>query len=130
MPRVSRKALREMAVELLELRQFKERYEALEKDIKAALASQNLTGEENAIAVNGGRVWITSSERTAIPVELAVAVLGQALAAKVIEVKTSVSNDQVKAFIKAGDIGPDAAEKLDAGAQKTPVVSLFVRPLK
>lgn len=130
MARTSRKQLRALAEELLELRAGKERYEALEKEIKAALAGQNLTGEENALTVAGGRIWITTSTKTAIPVELAVSVLGQELAGKVIEVKKSVSNDQVKAFIKAGDISPDLAKKLDAGAQKTPVVSLFVRPLK
>ncbi|GIK36551.1 MAG: hypothetical protein BroJett011_03840 [Chloroflexota bacterium] len=126
MPKPTAKALRGIAEELLSLRSAVERYEVLEKELKAGLAE--LKWKE--IDLPTGRVFISLSERFTIPPEAAVAVLGELQASKVIVTRKTVSNEILGAFVKAGEISQANYEKLLAQAQRAPVTSLHVRPLK
>lgn len=123
-------ALKQDVRRLLELRAAKEEYEALEAAVKAQMVKLGRVGEEKAVETDNGRVFVAATVKTAIPVPLASEILGIELATKVIQVKTSVSNDQVKALVKAQLISPEQAAQLDAGATKTPGVSIYVRPLQ
>ncbi len=126
MTKVTKAQTRQMAEELISLQPMAERYKRLEKDLKAAM----MTLEMDEIPVEGkGRVFISTSERISIAPDLARDVLG-AVADKIIEVKESVSNKLLEALVKMGDISGDQQEQLIAGAKKTDVVSLYVRPLK
>lgn len=127
MPRkVTVKSLRAMADELIDLQAAVERYKELEALIKTGLQELKF----NEVATDRGRVFISVSERVTVSPELAWEVLSEALARKVIQVKESVPNDLIKAFVQVGEISEAQRERLMAGADKTPVVSLHVRPLK
>lgn len=116
---------RQLAEELLNIRSIYERYQAAEKELKIAMVQLKM----DEISIDGrGRVFISESETTTIEPDLAWSVLGD-LAVKVIEIKESVSNRLISALVATGDISPEAYERLDAGAKKTPRVSLYVRPL-
>jgi hypothetical protein len=124
--KVTKAETRRMAEELISLQAMAERYKALEKDLKEAM----VTLQMNEVLVEGkGRVFVSVSERLSIAPELARDVLG-ALASKIIEVKESVSNKLLEALVKTGDIRAEQQEQLIAGAKKTDVTSLYVRPLK
>ena len=124
--KITASAVKAMTEELLNIQVFYERYQELEQAIKAGLVELKYTEMETG----KGRVFISTNERTSVPVEVAIRELGDELAANVIVVKKSVSNDIVKAFVQAGKISEAQREKLLAGAQKTSVVNLHVRPLK
>jgi hypothetical protein len=115
-----------MAEELLAIQPVAEHYAEMEKQLKGAMV--DLAMPEIVVA-GKGRVFISTSERTTITPDLARQVLG-ALANKVIEVKESVSNKLVEALVKMGEIDKSTQEQLQAGAIKTPVTALYVRPLK
>jgi len=119
--------LNQMVDELLTIKAVADRYEKLKSQIKADM----LALQKKEVAVAGkGRVFITPSEKVEYPIALANDVLGTELAEKVIQVRRWISNELVEAFIKAGEISEKQAAKLDAGAEKTPVASLYIRPLK
>lgn len=121
------KAVRGMVEELLALHSAVERYKELEGQIKEGLVALKFNEVEFE---DKGRVFISISERVNVPLDVAIRELGQELADKVIVIKKSVSNEIVKAFVKAGEISEEQREKLLAGAEKTPVTNLYVRPLK
>jgi hypothetical protein len=114
-----------MAEELLNLHQAVERYKELEGLIKTGL--QQLKHKE--IATDKGRVFISTSERVSVSADLAREVLGPD-AVRIIRIKEVVPNELIKAFVEVGDISQEQRDRLMAGAEKTPVVSLYVRPLK
>lgn len=124
--KVTAKNLRALTEELFGLRAAVERYEELEALLKDGMRQLKFT----EVVTDRGRIFISTSERTIVPVEVAMRELGQELANKVIVVKKSVSNEIVKAFVKAGEINEAQREALLAGAERTPVVNLHVRPLK
>lgn len=115
-----------MVEELLDLQAAVERHKELEALLKDGMQALKFT----EITTDRGRVFISTPERVTVPVEVAVRELGEVLASKVIVVKKSVSNDIVKAFVKAGEISEAQRAALLAGSEKTPVVNLYVRPLK
>ena len=61
--------------------------------------------------------------------EMAREILGTDFAAKLIQVKESVPNNLIKAFVEVGEISDQDRERLLEMAQRTQVVSLHVRPL-
>lgn len=127
MARISRRQLKWMVEELLTIRAVAERYKELEKQIKETMVEIG----EDTVEVDGvGRVFTSTSERITIPVPLAIEVLGDQDAQKVIVTKRYVSNRIVEAFVDAGEIGEADYDSLLAGAERKPVVSLYVRPLK
>lgn len=117
---------KQMVEELLNLQAAFERYKDLEKQVKANMVA--LKYKEFEIA-GAGRVFISESERVTISPALARDIL-DALADKVIQVKESVSNSLIKAFVEVGDIDEGQRQRLLDEAEKTPIVSLYVRPLK
>ncbi|HEX9925295.1 MAG TPA: hypothetical protein VGD99_21745 [Anaerolineae bacterium] len=118
---------KQMVEELLNLQSSFERYRELEKQVKANLVALKY----HEISIPGrGRVFISESHRVAIPVGLAEFELGDAMAAKIIQVKKSVSNKLFEAFVEAGEISQAKRDRILAQAERTPVVSLYVRPLK
>lgn len=121
------KAVRGMVEELLALHSAVERYKELEGQIKEGMVALKFNEVEFE---DKGRVFISTSERIDVPLDVAIRELGQELADKVIVIKRSVSNEIVKAFVKAGEISEEQREKLLTGAKKTPVTNLYVRPLK
>jgi hypothetical protein len=126
MAKLTKSQVRQMAEELLSNKSVADRYAYLEKRVKAAMVELEMP----EIEVKGkGRVFISTSERVNFTPDLARDVLGS-LAEKVIEIKESVSNKLVEALVKIGDIGQTEHEQLLAGAKKTDVISLYVRPLK
>jgi polyhydroxyalkanoate synthesis regulator phasin len=126
MAKLNKSQARLMAEELLSLKPLADRYHELEKQLKEAMAELEMPEVE----VKGvGRVFIAVSQRISVSPELARDVLG-ALANKIIEVKESVSNRLVDALVATGDISEDQHGQLVAGAKKTNVTSLYVRPLK
>lgn len=125
--KITASAARKMVEELFDTQAAYERYQELEKQIKEALVALKY----NELEIAGrGRVLISQSEQVTVPTEVALDVLGQELASKVIVTKRSVSNDIVKAFVLAGEISEAQREKLLSRAQRLPRVSLHVRPLK
>ena len=124
--KITASAVKAMTEELLNIQVFYERYQELEQAIKAGLVELKYTEMETG----KGRVFISTAERVTVPVEVAIRELGEDLATSVIVVKKSVNNDIIKAFVQAGKISEAQREKLLAGAQKTSVVNLHVRPLK
>lgn len=127
MARMTAARLKQMVDELLTIAPIYERYKQLEKEVKGGLVGLKYT----EIDVPGkGRVFVTTSERVTVPVELAVDVLGHPLADKVIVVKRYVSNDILKAFVTAGEIDEAQREQLLDRAKKQAVTSLYVRPLQ
>jgi hypothetical protein len=126
MAKITKARTRQMAEELVTLQPMAERYKRLEKYLKAAM----VTLEMDEIPVEGkGRVFISTSERISIAPDSARDILGS-VANKIIEVRESVSNKLVDALVITGDINGDQYKQLKAGAKKTDVVSLYVRPLK
>jgi hypothetical protein len=127
MARATVRELKKKAAELLQLQAAYERYKALEQEVKADMVKLNYKEVDLGEA---GRVFISISERVSVPVELAVRELGEDLAARVIIIKKSVSNEIVKTFVQIGEISEAQREALLFGADKTVVTSLYVRPLK
>lgn len=126
MVKLTKSQVKQMADELLAIQPVAARYGELEKQLKAAMVDLAMP----EIEVDGkGRIFISTSERTTITPDLARQVLG-ALANKVIEIKESVSNKLVEALVKMGELDHDTHEQLLAGAVKTLVTNLYVRPLK
>lgn len=126
MAKVTKTQTRQMAEELLSIKPLFDRYKYLEKRLKASMTDLDM----DEIEIDGkGRVFISSSERVSVPPGLARDVLG-ALANKIIEIRESVSNRLLSALVATGDISGDEHEQLLAGAKKTDVMSLYVRPLK
>lgn len=125
MAKVTKTQARQMAEELLCIRSVYDRYLALEKELKEAMVELEM---EEIKLRQYGRVFISRSERISIAPDFARDVLG-AVANKIIEIKESVSNKLLEALVKTGDISGDQQEQLIAGAKKTPVTSLYVRPL-
>jgi polyhydroxyalkanoate synthesis regulator phasin len=124
--KMTKSQARQLAEELLNIRSFYERYQEAEKQLKAAMVELGL---EEIKVPHRGRVFVSTSQRVSIAPDLARDVLG-ALANKIIEVKESVSNKLLDALVTTGDIEKDQQEQLVAGAKKTDVVSLYVRPLQ
>lgn len=118
-------ALQQMTQELLNLHQSVERYKELEGLIKDGL--QQLKHKE--VVTDKGRVFISTSERVTVSAELAREVLGPD-AGRIIRIREFVPNELIKAFVEVGDISPEKREQLMAGANKTPIVNLHVRPLE
>lgn len=117
---------RAMAEELLTIKAMYDRYKELEKRLKEAM----VTLEMEEIKVDGtGRVFISVSQRISIEPSLARDILG-AMANKIIEIRESVSNRLLQALVETGDIAKEEQGQLLAGAKKSNVVSLYVRPLK
>lgn len=118
---------KQMVEELLNLRSAYERYQKLEKQVKHNLVMLKY----NEINVPGqGRVFISESERVTIPVQVALDILGQDLAGKIIQVKKSVSKRLFDAFVEAGEIDPATANAVMDRSEHKNNVSLYVRPLK
>jgi hypothetical protein len=126
MGKLTKSQVKQMAEELLSIKTVADRYSYLEKRLKSAMVELEI--EEIPIK-SKGRVFISTSERISIDPDLARDVLG-AVAGKIIEVKETVSNKLLEALVKMGDISGDQQEQLIAGAKKTGVTSLYVRPLK
>lgn len=127
MAKTTVKQLKQMVEELLHLAPLYERYKELEKSVKTGLVEVKYKEME----VDGkGRVFISQTERVTVSPELAIDVLGETLANKIIVIKKSVPNDILKAFVKAGEISEPDRDKLLEQAKRSPVVSLYVRPLK
>lgn len=125
--KITASAARKMVEELFDIQAAYERYQELEKQIKEALVALKY----NELEIAGrGRVLISQSEQVTVPTEVALDVLGQELASKVIVTRRSVSNDIIKAFVLAGEISEAQREQLLSKAQRLPRVSLYVRPLK
>lgn len=125
--RVTVSQTKQMVEELLNLRAAYERYQELETQVKANMVQLKY----KEIDVPGlGRVFIAQSERITVSPDMARDELGEMLAKKLIRIKEYVPNQLIKAFFEVGDISEAQREKLLARAEKTPVVSLYVRPLK
>ncbi len=125
--KVTVSALKAMVEELLNIAPVYERFKTLEKQVKDGLVELNFSEVE----IPGlGRVFVSTSERVKVTVPEAVRILGEALADKVIVIHRSVSNDIIKALVQAEIITPDKRDDLMATAEKTPVVNLYIRPLK
>jgi hypothetical protein len=118
-------ALRQMVEELLGLHAAVERYGELESAIKSGM----LDLKYKEITTAKGRVFISVSERVAVSPDLAREVLKSG-ALRIIRTKEYVPNELIKAFCEVGDITEAQRAALLAGAQKTPVTALHVRPLK
>lgn len=112
--------------ELLNLKAAYDRYQELEAQVKADMVA--LKHKEIEVPARG-RVFISQSERVTISPGLARDILG-ALAEKVIQIKESVSNSLIKAFVEVGEINEAQRDRLLDEAEKTPIISLYVRPLK
>lgn len=126
MARVTKAQTRQMAEELLSIKAIADRYKVLEGDLKTAMVTLKM----DEIEIQGhGRVFVSTSQRLSIDPGLARDVLG-AVANKIIEIKESVSNKLLEALVATRDISSGEYEQLLAGAKKTDVVSLYVRPLK
>lgn len=110
----------------MELHDIARQYKALEEELKAGMVQ---LGHTQIDLGKKGRVFISQSERVVVPPKLLRDVIG-ALAEVIIQKKESVPNHLVKAFVETGQINEDQREQLMAEAEKTMVVSLYVRPLK
>jgi hypothetical protein len=119
--------LKQMVEELLTIQAVAERYAALEKQVKADMVALKW---KEVDAPGKGRVFISESTRVTIPPALAENKLGADLASKIIQVKRSVSNKLFDAFFQAGEISQAQKDEIERQAERTPVVSLYVRPLK
>lgn len=123
---VTREQLHQMAEELLSLEPLRKRYDKIKDQVKAGLQQFKLSQYE----IDGlGTVEIQGSERITVTPDLARKILGD-LAKKIIQVEESVSNDLVKACVKMGDITEEQRQALLDGAEKTPIASLYVKPVK
>jgi hypothetical protein len=123
-PTVAR--LKQMVDELLTIQAVAERYAALEKQIKADM--DTLKWKE-VVVPGKGRVEISKSERATISPESVRSLLPD-LANQIIQIKESVPNKLVEAFLQGRLITREQYKALDEQAQRTPVISLYVRPLK
>lgn len=126
---VSKKELTLLVSELLATKAIFDRFKKIEKRVKEGMVELELFGEENAIQVQAGRVFVTQSERVTIPAELAEEILG-ADAEKVIVIKRSVPNNRVEELTKAEVISEEHFQAMWNAAERKPVVSLYIRPLK
>jgi hypothetical protein len=118
------RATRQKVSELLALQASYERYQLLEKEVKADMVELkyrefDLPGQ--------GRVFISEAERRSVDPAQAIRMLGDDLANKIIQVKKVVSLKLFDAFVEVGDISPEAYKKL---IKTEPRVALHVRPLK
>ena len=127
--KLTKKELNLMVSELLAIKPIFDRFRELEKQVKRGMVDLELIGDENAIEAQGGRVFITTSERVSISPELAERVLAGD-AERVIVVKRSVPNTRVEELVKAGIISDEAFEAMWSAAERKPVVNLYIRPLK
>lgn len=124
-PKYTAGAVKQMVEELLHLRPNVDRYGELEKKVKEGLQALKWREVESDL----GRVFISEAERVTVTPELARDVLGQDMAAKIIQTKESVPNNLVKAFVDVGEIDETQRDRLLAEAQKITVITLHVRPL-
>lgn len=118
-------AVKQMVEELLHLRPSVDRYSELEKQVKEGLQSLNW----NEVECDKGRVFISTTERVSVSPALLRDVLGEPLAGKIIQTKESVPNNVLKAFVDIGEISQEQRDHILDRADKTPVVTLYVRPL-
>lgn len=124
--KVTVSTVRAMVEELFNIQVFYERYKELEQGIKDGLVTLKHT---EVVIPDKGRVFISKTEQVTVSPDLAREVLGPD-AVRVIRIKEIVPNELIKAFVEVGDISPENRDRLMAGAEKTPRVSLYVRPLK
>lgn len=126
MAKPTKTQLNQMVDELLTIAAIYDRYRLLEKQVKEGMDTLDLTEIEVA---GKGRVFISESVRTTIPVEVAVDVLGQKLARKITQVKRSISKRLFDAFCEAGEIEDALQEAVLERSEHRRAVSLYVRPL-
>jgi hypothetical protein len=119
--------LKQKVEELLTIKDVADRYNELKDQIKADMVALNW----KEVDIPGkGHVFISPSTKNEYSVELVQDVLGTKLASKIIQVKRSVSNEILDAFIKAGEVTEAKAKLLEERCEKKPVVALNIRPLK
>lgn len=118
---------KQMVEELINLQPSFDRYRELEKAVKENLIALKYDRME---VPGRGRVFISQSERTTVSADLVRAVLDGPTAMRLIRIKEYVPNKLIEAFAEVGDISAEKHSELMAKAEKTPVVSLYVRPLK
>jgi hypothetical protein len=123
-PTVAR--LKQMVEELLTIQVVAERYAALEKQIKSDMVALKW---KEVVVPGKGRVSISTSERATISPESVRSLLPD-LAKQIIQIKESVPNKLVEAFLQGKLITQKQYKALDEQAQRTLVISLYVRPLK
>lgn len=126
MPKLTRKALKQKAEELVRLKPLVEQYKKLEQELKAGLHQLGLDNVE----VTNGQVKISTATLLTISPELATDVLGTHRANKIIQIKKSVPNSILKAFVKADEISNQEWSQLQQNGQKKTIIRLHVRPLK
>ena len=126
MPKFSKGQVEQMAEELLALRGIYERYQQLEKQLKASMAALEIAEFD----LPSGRLFISTSETATVSPAAARSVLGEERAAKVIKRRESVVNRLLEAFVEAGEISEQEWVDLLARAETRSVVRLHVRPLK
>lgn len=115
-----------MVEELLTIQVVAERYAALEKQIKSDMVALKW---KEVVVPGKGRVSISTSERATISPESVRSLLPD-LAKQIIQIKESVPNKLVEAFLQGKLITQKQYKALDEQAQRTLVISLYVRPLK
>lgn len=126
-PKTTVAQLKQKVEELLTIKGMADRYNELKDQIKEDMISLKW----HDVDIPGkGRVFISPSTKREYSTTLVETVLGTILANKIIQVKRSVSNEILDAFIKAGEISKGDVIKLEEGAKQTPVVALNIRPLK
>lgn len=126
MARLTKSQVEQMVDELIHLQPLVERYKSLEKEVKAGL--RQFKSQE--VVAKQGRAFISISERISISPETARTVLDSELASKIIEIRESVPDKRVQALVDTEIISQEQYDKLLEQAKRTPVVSLYVRPLK
>lgn len=117
--------VKQLVEELLNLKPMADRYKELETQVKDGM--QAIKWHE--VESDKGRVFISESERITVTPEMVREILGTDFAAKVIQVKESVPNNLIKAFVEVGEIDEKQRDELMKLAQRTQVVNLHVRPL-
>lgn len=126
MAKLTKAQCEQLVDEIIGLQEYVDRYKEIEKLLKENLSRF----AEDGVATSKGRAFVSTSERVEIPVEVANKELGLEMAAKVMVIKRSVANKLVDAFTQAGEITQQQFERLMELAERKPVVSLYVRPLK
>lgn len=117
--------VKQLVEELLSLKPMADRYKELEAQVKDGMQTIKWAEVES----DKGRVFISESERITVTPEIAREILGTDFAAKIIQVKESVPNNLIKAFVEVGEINEKQRDELMSLAQRTQVVNLHVRPL-
>jgi tRNA(Met) C34 N-acetyltransferase TmcA len=117
--------VKQLVEELLSLKPMADRYKELEAQVKEGMQ----VIKWNEVESDKGRVFISESERVTVTPATAREVLGTEFAAKLIQVKESVPNNLIKAFVEVGEISDEDRDKLLEMAQRAQVISLHVRPL-